>query len=200
MAGLHGHPGYRQVVCRLWGLCQEGCGEALPGAGGSHSGPVAGQALLWLSSHTADPQPMSETEGAPDPSVAALQCSILGKLPSRSLRNAETNSLSFSQSIYRRVHLKLGDNKLISDTTSVKLKCHFFISCYSFWDFPWIVLPSSGLWCFQMTFGRLSASPHRLGMKFHVLVSSWNIFNQQFPNVLHGLLGSPRSSQGLFSD
>lgn len=90
--------------------------------------------------------------------------------------------------------------KMISDTISVKLKCYAFVSCYSFWDFPWIVLPSSGLWCLQMTFGQLSASPHCLGMKLHVLVSSWNVFNQQLPNVLHGLLGSPRPSQGLFSN
>lgn len=120
---------------------------------------------------------MSETEGAPVPSAAALKCSILGKPPSCSLRNAETNSLLFSQSIYWRVHMELRDKKLISDTISVKLKCYPFVSCYSFWDFPWIGLPSSGLWCLQMTFGQLSASPHCLGMKLHVLVSSWNVFN-----------------------
>lgn len=144
--------------------------------------------------------PMSETEGAPVPSAAALKCSILGKPPSCSLRNAETNSLLFSESIYWRVHMELRDKKWISDTISVKLKCYLFVSCYSFWDFPWIVLPSSGLLCLQMTFGQLSASPHHLGMKLHVLVSSWNVFNQQFPNVLHGFLGSPRPSQGLFSN
>lgn len=189
-------------LCAGFGFCvkwavEKFCQAKAAGCwGSSHSGPVAGQALLWMSSHTADPQPMSETEGAPVPFAAALHCSILGEPPSCSLRNAETNYLLFTQSIYWRVHLELRDNKLISDTTYVKLKCHLFVSCYSFWDFPWIVFPFSGLWCLRVTFGCLSASPHCLGMKPHVLVSSWNVFNQQFPNVLHGLLGSPISSQG----
>ena len=82
-------------------------------------------------------------------------------------RNAERNS-HCSPNIYWRMPLELGNDKLISDMTSVQLKCHLSSSCYFFWGPLWIILLSSGPWCPQMTFGQLSASLYCLETKLYI--------------------------------
>ena len=102
-------------------------------------------------------------------------------------RSAERNSHCFSPNIYWRVPLELGNNKLISDTTSVQFKCHLSSSCYFIWGPLWIIHLSSGPWCLQMTFGQLSASLYCLETKLYV---PWSVCGVSYPN----------RSQVLFTD